>query len=282
MKPVPAEASIIPSIPMLTTPARSHQRPAIAPRATGVPRRSDSTSSCMTLVSLDAERASARTTTSGTNSTAETMSAPLARRGERRSKNVASAASDEHDADDGDRHAGVERELQRVRRRLEGDALVGGLEVAGHVADQDEAQQPEDDAERLPATELELPHVVDPQPEVSCVVSSAVVVERRTRKMVRTITSAATKSRTSAWTIRTTSIDSPLSCCISPAPASIEPHRIDVRMMPKGLARASRAMAMASNPMPTKTPGLRNPDVPGDLAGAGQAGEARPTAPSRR
>ena len=33
-------------------------------------------------------------------------------------------------------------------------------------------------------------------------------------------------------------------------------------MMPKGLARASSAMAMASKPIPTNTPGLRNPDVP--------------------
>jgi hypothetical protein len=49
---------------------------------------------------------------------------------------------------------------------------------------------------------------------------------------------------------------------MSPAPESIEPQRIEVRMMPKGLARASSAMAMASNPMPTNTPGLRNPDVP--------------------
>ena len=33
-------------------------------------------------------------------------------------------------------------------------------------------------------------------------------------------------------------------------------------MMPKGLARARSAMAMASKPMPTNTPGLRNPAVP--------------------
>ena len=44
-------------------------------------------------------------------------------------------------------------------------------------------------------------------------------------------------------------------------------------MMPNGLARARRAMAMASKPMPTNTPGLRNPDGARDLAGARQPGE---------
>ena len=33
-------------------------------------------------------------------------------------------------------------------------------------------------------------------------------------------------------------------------------------MMAKGLARASRAIAMASKPMPANAPGLRNPEVP--------------------
>ncbi len=37
-------------MPMFTTPARSHHRPAIAPSAIGQPSFSDSTSSCITLV----------------------------------------------------------------------------------------------------------------------------------------------------------------------------------------------------------------------------------------
>ena len=56
-------------------------------------------------------------------------------------------------------------------------------------------------------------------------------------------------------------------------PDSIDPQRNAVRRMPKGLARASRAMAMPSKPMPTNTPGLRKPTVPEHLAGAGQPGE---------
>ena len=50
MNPMAAAMSIIPSMAMLTTPERSHHSPAMAPRAMGVPRRSDSTSSWMMLV----------------------------------------------------------------------------------------------------------------------------------------------------------------------------------------------------------------------------------------
>ncbi len=64
----------------------------MAPRATGVPSRNDSTSSCITLVSRVWDSANASTTTRGTNSTVETRRAPLANRAERRSKNVATAA----------------------------------------------------------------------------------------------------------------------------------------------------------------------------------------------
>ena len=49
-----------------------------------------------------------------------------------------------------------------------------------------------------------------PSPTVIWVVSSVVAARRlRTRKRVRTMTSAATKSSTSAWTIRTASMDRP-------------------------------------------------------------------------
>ncbi len=77
------------------------------------------------------------------------------------------------------------------------------------------------------------------------------------RKIARTTTSAATSRSTRAWKIRTASIDSPASCCIRPAPESIDPQRVAVRMMANGLARARRAMAMESKPMATNTPGLR-------------------------
>ena len=91
--PVAAENSIIPSMPMFTTPERSHQRPAIAPSAIGVPRASDWTRSCITFVSGASDSASDRTITRGTSSTVESTSAPLARCGQRRSKNVATAQS---------------------------------------------------------------------------------------------------------------------------------------------------------------------------------------------
>ena len=68
---MPAALSIIPSMPMLTTPERSHHRPAMAPRAMGVPSRSDSTSSWMMLVSFASDNASDRTTTSGASNNAD-------------------------------------------------------------------------------------------------------------------------------------------------------------------------------------------------------------------
>ncbi len=77
------------------------------------------------------------------------------------------------------------------------------------------------------------------------------------RNTVRTITSAATNSSTSACTMRTMSIDRPVSCCIRGAPASIEPHRMAAGTTANGLARASRAMAIESKPTATNTPGLR-------------------------
>ena len=63
--PCPRTSSIMPSMPMFTTPDRSHHRPAMAPSAIGVLSRRDSTRSCITLVSPVADSASARTKTSG-------------------------------------------------------------------------------------------------------------------------------------------------------------------------------------------------------------------------
>ena len=89
--PVAAAKSIIPSMPMFTTPERSHHRPAIAPSAIGVPSANDCTKSCITFVSCASESARDKMITSGTSSTVESRRAPLARRGQRRSKNVAMA-----------------------------------------------------------------------------------------------------------------------------------------------------------------------------------------------
>ncbi len=63
MNPVAAEASIVPSMPMLTTPERSHHKPHMAPSAIGVLERNDSTRSWVRLVSgaVDRARTSTRT-----------------------------------------------------------------------------------------------------------------------------------------------------------------------------------------------------------------------------
>ncbi len=63
----------MPSMAMLTTPERSDHSPAMAPRAIGVPRRSDSTISWTTLVDGASDHASERMTTSGASSTADTI-----------------------------------------------------------------------------------------------------------------------------------------------------------------------------------------------------------------
>ena len=97
-----ADVSIMPSMPMFTTPDRSHQSPAMAPSAIGVLRRSDSTSSCITFVSVDCDSARATTMTSGTKSNEAVNSATRATRSERRSKNVAMAQRMNTDADGGD------------------------------------------------------------------------------------------------------------------------------------------------------------------------------------
>ena len=80
VKPTPAAASIMPSIAMLTTPDRSAHRPAIAPSAIGVPRRSDSTISWMTFVSFASDNASERMTISGARRIVETSNAPRVHR----------------------------------------------------------------------------------------------------------------------------------------------------------------------------------------------------------
>ena len=59
---MPAEPSIIPSMPMLMMPDRSHHRPVIEPSAIGVASTSDSSIRLVTLVLVasDSARATAR------------------------------------------------------------------------------------------------------------------------------------------------------------------------------------------------------------------------------
>ena len=75
--------------------------------------------------------------------------------------------------------------------------------------------------------------------------------------MYRTIASAATKSSTIDWMMRTTSIETSASCCMSGAPFSSEPQRKAAGRIAIGLARASRAIAMPSNPMNANVPGWK-------------------------
>ena len=74
--------------------------------------------------------------------------------------------------------------------------------------------------------------------------------------------SAATNNSTMAWMIRTTSMDTSASCCMSGAPDSIDPQRSAAAMMATGLVRANRAMAMPSKPIKKNVPGWKNPLVP--------------------
>ena len=150
-----ADVSIMPSMPMLTTPARSHHKPAMAPSATGVPSRSDSTRSCMTLVSCAGDRARDRMMTRGTKSTVETISAARARRSDRRSKNVATAH----------RTKMMPMAVTAIGgSTISFDGSGGGskvrptihrVEVGRHVADEEQPHQAEDDPEGLPAPEAE-------------------------------------------------------------------------------------------------------------------------------
>ena len=59
MKPTPAEPSIMPSIPMLMMPDRSHHRPVIAPSTIGVASTIDSSIRLVTLVLGASDSASA-------------------------------------------------------------------------------------------------------------------------------------------------------------------------------------------------------------------------------
>ena len=117
---MPADVSIIPSMPMLTTPERSHQRPAMAPSAIGVPSRSDSTSSCITLVSRGCRQRQREDDHERDEQDRAAGSArrwPAAR--ERRSKNVATATSTNTMPIAVTVVGRVDDELGRVGRRLE-------------------------------------------------------------------------------------------------------------------------------------------------------------------
>ena len=109
-------------MPMFTTPDRSHHSPAMAPSATGVPSRSDSHEQLhRRWCPVAGDRARASTMTRGTKSTVAEASAGRAKRTDRRSKNVATAAEDEDDADHGDgdragrRSAWPDRAVVRTR-----------------------------------------------------------------------------------------------------------------------------------------------------------------------
>ena len=172
MNPVAAEASIVPSMPMLTTPERSHHRPHMAPSAMGVLKRSDSTRSWVRLVSGAVERESPRTSTSGMKRSEDTSRLPLASRFDRPSKKVAMAVSTKMMPIAVTSVLGVKRDLQRLGRRLEGEAPVGLVEVRRHVADQEHAEEAEQHAEGLQAPEPEAAHVA-PHPVATWSAASA-------------------------------------------------------------------------------------------------------------
>ena len=159
-----AENSIIPSMPMFTTPERSHQRPAIAPSAIGVPgaatRRGAASRWCSARVrQRERQDDHQRDEQHG----GERAARRCARRGQRRSKNVATATEHEDRCRSPRRStAGSKLTFERIGGRLEGEALVGGVEVAAHVADQEHAEEPVEHADRLAAAEAEPLHVRPP------------------------------------------------------------------------------------------------------------------------
>ena len=203
----------MPSMPMLTTPERSHHRPAMAPSAIGVLRRErlDQQLHHVGVRAPSTGRAPGRCTsgmkrTRGDQQRAagEPRRAALEERGD--------GGEHEDDADRGHQRCWrVEGDLQRVGRRLEGEALGRprrgsaprsrpGTRRGARRARRGSGGGRSGGGSRRPPTRWRPGSVVE---------RVAVPPSRFTRKMVRTMTSAATNSSTRAWTIRTASIERP-------------------------------------------------------------------------
>ena len=93
MKPTPAAASIMPSIPMLMMPDRSHHRPVMAPRAMGVASTSDSSNRLVTFVVDVPDSANANTRISGMAAAAARSWARPDQRSNRSGRKATAAAS---------------------------------------------------------------------------------------------------------------------------------------------------------------------------------------------
>ena len=93
MKPTPAEPSIMPSIPMLMMPDRSHHRPVIAPSTIGVASTIDSSIKLVTLVLGASESASATPRIKGMARSAESIWERKAKRSNRAGRKASTAVS---------------------------------------------------------------------------------------------------------------------------------------------------------------------------------------------
>ena len=191
-------------------------------------------------------------------------------------------AQDEHDADGGDDDGRVDGELQRVGRRLEGDPSSAGSRFGGHVADEVQPDEPEDDPDGLATAEAEAASR-RPCPAGADVggVQRRWPSAARIRKIVRTITSAATKSSTSAWMIRTESIDRPALLLHEPGARQ---HRApqdrgedDAERVGAGEERDGDGVEADAD----EHARAQEPVGARDLAGTGQAGEGARQRPSR-
>ena len=266
MKPTAAESSIIPSMPMFTTPARSHHRPAIAPSAIGQPSFTDSTSSCMTLVLLASDSASA---THDDQRDAERADPEE----ERRTVRPEPALEERRDPGD---HAARRRWRRRpCRGRKESSSGSGGRLEADRLAGLVEVRRPRSRRGSRPNSPKTTPIVwrrpsCTPPPAGRRDASGHAVPPSSCQRVVRRLGSAPDAEDGPHHDVggheqQHEGLEDPDGVDRQPGlllhqsrrPTASSPTGSRSRMMANGLARASRAMAMESKPMATNTPGLR-------------------------